>query len=268
MRVTLRPEVHRNSFPAPTLGRASRAPSTAPMGNLVVRKLDLALLYGKVKLDAGDFMSTTEPSKKRGSSTPDRIIAAARSLFLERGYRETSLDDVAADAGVTKPTVYSHFQSKEGLLLAMVEAHVTENARVLSTSLTSSGDPRADLHNFGTVFLSRLLNKDATCWRRLAMAEAREHPEIGKAVFAAGPARVLKAIAGFLKQETESGRLACDDPALAAEQFVGMLMGINPIRESAGQPIPGPAKQAQICSAAVSTFMAAFGAPASDEESI
>ena len=213
-------------------------------------------------------MNDADVRAPRRSPTSERIIAAARLLFLERGYRDTSLDDVATHAEVTKPTVYSHFQSKEGLLLAMVEAHVAENAKVLTTSLASSGDTRADLHRFGTIFLSRLLNKDATCWRRLAMAEAREHPEIGKAVFAAGPARVMKTIAGFLKRETQAGRLACDDPDLAAEQFVGLLMGINPIRESAGQPTPGAAKQAKICAAAVNTFMAAFGRPDADEDSV
>ena len=205
------------------------------------------------------MVSTTGTTKDAGPSTSERIIAAARTLFLERGYRDTSLDDVAAEAGVTKPTVYSHFRSKEGLLLAMVKAHVTENAKVVSTSLSASGKTRDDLHKFGTVFLARLLHKDATRWRRLAMSEAREYPEIGKAVFAAGPARVLKTIADFLRQETQSGRLQCDDPALAAEQFVGLLIGINPIRESAGQPVPGPARQAKICAAAVNTFMAAYG---------
>lgn len=191
--------------------------------------------------------------------TQELILAAAIKLFLEQGYRESNLDDVAKVAGVTKPTVYSHFGSKHGLLLAIVQQHAEGNAQRISTSLQSSGDTEADLLQFGQVFLSRLLSRDAMRWRRLALSETIDHPEIGKAIYAAGPARVIKAMTNYLKQETLAGRLCCEDPAMAAEAFIGMLVGIQPIRDCAGKPMPGKAKQEKICQSAVKMFLAAYG---------
>src|SRR5437588_7471907 len=51
------------------------------------------------------------------------ILEAAGQLFGERGYDGTTLDDVAAAAGVTKPIIYRHFSSKQGLYLALLERH-------------------------------------------------------------------------------------------------------------------------------------------------
>ncbi|MEO1616330.1 MAG: TetR/AcrR family transcriptional regulator [Planctomycetota bacterium] len=191
-------------------------------------------------------------------TTPQRILSAANDLFLANGFRETSLDDVATLAGVTKPTVYSHFGSKQGLLITLVRERISENATVLSDILRGSGDVESDLLHFGKIFLSRTQSKEAARWRRLAFAESIEHPEIGVSIHAAGPAIVGKAMVAFMKQETKAGRLCCDDPEMAAEQFLGLLLGLGPIHEIIGKPPPGKAKQGRICRAAVRTFLAAY----------
>lgn len=196
--------------------------------------------------------------RAKSGQTAQLILKAAAESFLTTGYRDTSLDDVAAAAGVTKPTVYSHFGSKQGLLLALVKSHVSAHADALSTSLEPSGDTRRDLMRFGELFLSRVMSQQAVRWRRLAMAESSEHPEIGKAIFKSGPARVLQVISKFLAHETAAGRLSCRAPETAAEQFLGMLLGVQPIRECAGFPKPSKTKQTEICRAAVETFLAAF----------
>ncbi|MEM6472560.1 MAG: TetR/AcrR family transcriptional regulator, partial [Planctomycetota bacterium] len=195
--------------------------------------------------------------KKSNRSTREKVLFAAKELFLGTGYRETSLDDVAASAGVTKPTVYSHFGSKQGLLVELVREHTAANAASITTVLQGSGDVESDLLRFGRQFLGRLMTKEESRWRRLAIAESVENPEIGEAIHAAGPATVLKAMAVFLRQETLQGRLSCDDPDLAAEQFMGMLIGMVPIRDMSGKPLPGKAKQQRMCEAAVKTFLAA-----------
>ncbi|MEM9825223.1 MAG: TetR/AcrR family transcriptional regulator [Planctomycetota bacterium] len=190
--------------------------------------------------------------------TQQRILAAAKELFLRHGYSNTNLEDVAEAAGVTKPTVYSHFGSKEGLLLSMTEHHTSENADRLSDALMPSGDIESDLMAFGAIFYERTQNHEATSWHRLAIAESANHPEIGDALFASGPAKVLRALGHFIKAETKAGRLECKDAELAAEQFLGLLLGINPIRAMTGQSLPGPAKRKRICRQAVNTFLAAY----------
>lgn len=68
----------------------------------------------------------------------EQLLQVARSLFAERGYEATSVEEIAAKAGVSKPVVYEHFGGKEGLyavivdremqkLLGMVEGALTED---------------------------------------------------------------------------------------------------------------------------------------------
>ena len=200
---------------------------------------------------------------EKSRDTSQRIIHAATELFLQQGFRDTSLDDVAAAAGVTKPTVYSHFGSKAGLLQRIAEAHATARAASVAAALRHTGDPRTDLMTFGEIFSQRVLSDDARSWHRLSLQESAAHPEIGTTLFAAGPARVIQALKTYIKGETMAGRLTCSDPDVAAEQFLGLLIGVNPIRMMAGQPLPSKAKLRRNCRAAVDTFLAAFASPAS-----
>jgi AcrR family transcriptional regulator len=70
-------------------------------------------------------MATDERQRTRMPAAERRaaVLGAAATLFAERGYGGTRLDDVAAAAGVTKPIVYRHFESKKALYLALLAQH-------------------------------------------------------------------------------------------------------------------------------------------------
>lgn len=195
---------------------------------------------------------------KSGRSTRNRIVAAAKELFLKNGFSRTSLEVVAAEAGVTKPTVYSHFRSKRDVLLAVTET-LQEQAEQITLPLHPTGNIAEDLRRFGRAFVRQVMTNDAQAWHRLAVAEAVDHPEVGQAVFDAGPAKVIRAVEAFLQHEVRQQRLTCPDPAIAAEQLLGLLHGIHPIRMATGQKTPSKAKQRRFADAAVDTFLKAFG---------
>jgi TetR/AcrR family transcriptional repressor of nem operon len=65
----------------------------------------------------------TEPSDKRAEVTRRRILRAAAHQFAYRSYSEVSLDDILADAEVTKGAMYFHFRSKHALALALIDEH-------------------------------------------------------------------------------------------------------------------------------------------------
>lgn len=73
------------------------------------------------------------------------ILDAAAKLFVERGYHDTSMEDIAARVGIAKGTVYLHFASKEDLALAMVDQGARRFAKALDTILASGATPRAKL---------------------------------------------------------------------------------------------------------------------------
>jgi AcrR family transcriptional regulator len=80
-------------------------------------------------------------------STPDRIARAAVGLFVERGFQATSVDDIAAAAGLTKPTFYYHFPSKLGLLHALLDASLTRIEQALHAANRPELAPPVRLRN-------------------------------------------------------------------------------------------------------------------------
>jgi AcrR family transcriptional regulator len=68
--------------------------------------------------------------RKRGE-TRAAIVRAATGLFLERGVTRTSIDDIAAGAGIARRTFFLHFPSKEDVLFHYLESHVRRAAAVL-----------------------------------------------------------------------------------------------------------------------------------------
>lgn len=202
------------------------------------------------------------PKKKAGrpgaDATRRKIVESAGRIFLERGFSNTSLEEVGEAAGVTKPTVYSHFGSKEGLLMAVVEAMTSELAGKFALALQSSGDCRADLHRFGQVFLEGVMNAEAIQFRRLAVMESFAHPELGEKLFRMGPAEVSRVLVRYLTEETKAGRLSCPDPTLAAEQFFGLLVGLHPLHVVIGQAPPSPSSRRKRVESGVEVFLAAY----------
>ncbi len=198
---------------------------------------------------------------ERAAKTKQAILDAAENLFLQDGYSQTSLDDVAQLAGTTKPTVYSHFKSKHGLFEAVAGCKVDERAKLLAEILKVTDDPTHDLMRFGETFVARVLSKEARQWDRLAAAEAIAHPEVGETFYQAGPARVLAALVKYLKTQTRLGVMNVPDPKIAAEQLIGMLVTLDILRAQIGKPPPTPAACRKRCQMAVQVFIKAYGRP-------
>lgn len=75
-----------------------------------------------------------------------RILQAAKSIFLKMGYHATSMDQIAKEAGVTKLTVYNHFQDKANLFTCAIEESCEESIRAKQFELTAESDFRQTLY--------------------------------------------------------------------------------------------------------------------------
>jgi len=71
-----------------------------------------------------------------------QLFAVALELFADRGYRATTMDDIAEAAGVTKPLVYQHFSSKRALYLELVESVSTELLGAIAEAAARADGPR------------------------------------------------------------------------------------------------------------------------------
>ena len=157
------------------------------------------------------------------------VIEAATGVFLDKGYDSTTMDDVAARAGVSKATVYKHFVDKEQLFATIVAAttnQVDSLVTELAAKLANTRDVELDLADLARQFLATLMQPRVLQLRRLVIANADRFPDVARMWYAQGFERVLAALATCFEGLADDGKLNMDDPLLAANHFAGLLLWI------------------------------------------
>lgn len=182
-------------------------------------------------LGAEGTRASDEPTRRRRAprlGSGDAILEAATRLFLEKGYQATSMDEVAATAGVSKQTIYTHFRNKEELFSQLVlgnaervDAFVAELAAVVQ----SADDLGGGLSELARRYLRFVIRPEVLRLRRLVIGEAGQFPDLAQAYFEAVPQRVYAAFAAVVADLDRAGRLRANDPALAAQHFAWLVLG-------------------------------------------
>jgi TetR/AcrR family transcriptional repressor of mexJK operon len=215
--------------------------------------------------------STTDaPIDPRAESRSARkhraILEAGTTLFLRHGYRGTSMDEIAAIAGVSKQTVYKHFADKESLFSEIVTSTVEEVAEPVHDEvlkLQDSGDLEADLRRLARRLLRMVIQPRILQLRRLVIGEAERFPELGRTFYEQGPGRTIAALATVFERLAEQGILRPGDPQLAAAHFNWLVMSI-PLNRAMllgeNEP-PDAAELNQYADAGVRAFLAAYAQP-------
>lgn len=165
------------------------------------------------------------PARRRDTrGTAARIRAAARRLFLEKGYGATSMDAVAAAAPVSKRTLYQHFPGKAELFGAVIDEAWSHFTRAPLLPADAAGEPRAVLRAYVAGLTAHWDRPDVIPLLRLVIAEAPRFPELSQAYFAAGKEPAVKGLSAYLAALAAQGRLAPGlDPQLTAAQFLGAI---------------------------------------------
>lgn len=151
-----------------------------------------------------------------------RILSAALKVFSNSGYSGTSMDAVAEAAGLSKPTLYQYFASKEQLFATMMLQKRDDMLSPLRDPGT--GDMVVQLHRFAWAYADTVMHPDLLSLARLTIGEVQRFPEIGRAYQAAGPERVLEGLMAYLSSYRAAGRLDFDDAELAAEDLWGLIL--------------------------------------------
>ena len=189
------------------------------------------------------------------------ILDAAFTVFAREGYAQAAVDVIAAEAGVAKATVYSHFHDKENLLREAIAASADQalaaNLAAVE-ALTDRGDLRTTLEGVGLHLLQCYCDDRSWALRRLLSAEVNQFPDLLDIVHTRTADRVTEAMADRLARLTITGRLNTPDPLLAAEQFFALLAGPIEKRARLGtRRVPATELRA-VTRAAVHTFLHAF----------
>jgi TetR/AcrR family transcriptional regulator, mexJK operon transcriptional repressor len=209
--------------------------------------------------------SDREPGPERRSDRKHRaILDAAADRFLRNGYLGTSMDEIAADATVSKQTVYKHFADKQSLFREIVAVTVDEisdpNYEAVF-ALRDSGDVGADLRTLAREQLARVMQPRLLQLRRLVIGESGRFPELGQLFYERGPGRTISALAAVFERLAQRGALVLDDPLLAAAHFNWLVMSI-PLNRAMLLGDESPTADAELdrcAESGVSVFLAAYG---------
>ena len=151
-----------------------------------------------------------------------RILKAALKVFSEAGYSGATMDAVATEAGLSKPTLYQYFASKDALFQAMLQPH---RDRMLDPFAHPSGQGMAaDLLDFAWAYAETVMRPEMLALARLVIGEVQRFPQIGAAYQAAGPDRLLSGMMAWLEGQRAAGRLAFEDAELAAQDLWGLIL--------------------------------------------
>lgn len=162
------------------------------------------------------------------------ILEAACTVFIDKGFSGTSMDEVAARADVSKVTIYRHFSDKDSLFIASVTAAIDEaefGTRSMVDALGASDRLERDLTVFARRHIADVTRPHLLRMRRMIIAEAQRFPELAAAWHRSGPERAHRTLATQLARLAERGLLDVPDPVLAAQHLNYLILSV-PVNEA------------------------------------
>ncbi|MFB7943773.1 TetR/AcrR family transcriptional regulator [Kitasatospora phosalacinea] len=205
----------------------------------------------------------TQPAPARRGMPEKRaaIIRAARTAFGREGFTRCSVDAIAAEAGVSKRTVYNHFTDKEQLFQTVILAGATEvaedHARISDRHFRKVVDLRADLLDFATERAEGLVSF-AEHWALVRTIEAEAthiNPTVLEAWQEAGPRESHRELTRRMGELADQGLLEVADPGEAAGHLTQLtFMAVAQLTFYGALPVD-PEQSARITASGVDAFL-------------
>ncbi|GAA4087000.1 TetR/AcrR family transcriptional regulator [Nonomuraea sp. NPDC050663] len=173
----------------------------------------------------------------------EMIVEAAFRVFAREGYAQASVDVIAAEAGVAKPTIYAHLGGKEQMFREVIRSTaargIAKSSAVLTELPADPPDLREALIAVAWGLVGCFQDERSAALRRLLNAEIVRFPDLFDLIRADAVDPFNEALAGRLARFAHAGRLTLDDPVRAASQFVALITEELPMLSAFGtRPIP------------------------------
>lgn len=176
----------------------------------------------------------TGPADPARSSGPGRpkdlgkraaILEAAKRMFTTHGFAGVSMDQIAADAGVSKLTVYSHFGDKETLFVAAVKSHCEQGLPSTLFESQPEQNLRGHLLEIARSFFAMISSPEGIAGHRMLCSPQLAGTALSDLFWDAGPERCHEGLALVLEHHIARGELRIDDIRRASSQFFTLVKG-------------------------------------------
>ena len=175
--------------------------------------------------------SASASSKKKLSNASDSkatkaqtILAGALEVFTTQGYAAASMDRIAKASGVSKPTLYTYFNNKEGLFIALIQQMTGEHQQLLSAANAPGKPlpPEQVLRQMATLVIDKFSrNQTLLTLMRLIIGESERFPELAQTFVREVKKPMLTKLVAYLETQPQ---LNLPDPVVAARMFAGSLV--------------------------------------------
>lgn len=203
------------------------------------------------------------PLGDRSARKRQVIVEAATELFLRHGYLGTSMDQIAAFAAVSKPTVYKYFADKERLFTDIVLGtldRVGDPFRAELAALAETSQLDADLRKVARLYISTVTLPVVLQLRRLVIGASHQLPDLAQAYYERAPEQTIRALASCFERLAGKSLLRPADPLIAASHFAFLVLGqaLDKSLFCGDAPFTDAELTAQ-ADAGASAFLAAYG---------
>lgn len=183
-------------------------------------------------------MSLAEPVEKEATNpTRQAIMAATVRLLLQRSSETISMADIAAEAGVSRRTVFNQFATKETVIeQALGQVWRRIGIAEITDAIDAVADPVATMTRIGHAITGFWLDGESIPIARMAIRESFAHPNLTAQYVELGKRPVTRAIIRYIATLAEREQLDVTDPDLAARQFIGLINEPLVFLQILGQP--------------------------------
>jgi len=185
-------------------------------------------------------------------------LEIAFELFTAHGFHGVSIDQIVSAAGGSKATLYRYFSSKEELFEAIIVDLTEATVEDRSVDQLAALDLEEGLRTIGHATARAALSEQATVFFRLAAGELNRFPRLARVFFERGPAVSYERLREFLAAQVAAGELEIDDLQIAAEQFLGGIVGHQQLRRALGRQAAGRRGIDARVEAAITTLLAVY----------
>ncbi|KXV32971.1 TetR family transcriptional regulator [Gluconobacter thailandicus] len=191
----------------------------------------------------------------------EQILQGAEKVFLACGYEGASMSQIAREAGVSKGTLYNHFDGKASLFSAFFEERSkTKLAPIEAISREEGQDVHTVLRRLAETAIKMMLNPTSMDLYRIIVGEAGKFPNLADVFWRYGFERTLHNLSDWLRRRSDAGELQIEDPDFAAEQLMILCQTRIVHRRRLMLPVDdSPEAISRLASVTADSFMKIYG---------
>ena len=174
--------------------------------------------------------------RRRKDARPQELLEAAFAVFVEKGFADARLDDIAAKAGVSKGTIYLYFDSKEAIFKDMIGRVADAKLELVSQLVEAhQGSFAALLRQLAGLMAAHIAQPPLVHFPRLIIGESRRFPELAAFYLESAISRARKVLMRIVERGQEAGEFRPIPPRHVAHLFISPLLFV-PIYKTVFEP--------------------------------